>query len=251
MQLNDAGSLENVSLNYVLDCENGPAEGTIVVQFVGMSGALVGFNIAKEVDVDPAPPTAAETSTYRHDQEKLLGSHAKQFVPFSFDYPATWKFDAEAGTDESPNSVKVMRDLDLGDGIEYTQENFAVGSCQVSGSGEFAKLGLQLLSQQFQEQIAKGFPEYKLNREGDMKFGKYNGYGFDFTSKLPHPKKENVDCWGRRSRRERPIAGDYPLVQDRRGRSDAGSTPGASQGRHASAQAVTTAIAVTSRSVTQ
>lgn len=197
VRLNDTGSLENVSLNYILDCGNGPAEGAIVVQFVGMSGALVGFNITKEVDLDPTAPAAAKTKTYRHDKSTLSASHAEKFVPFSFDYPVSWVLDAEAGTANSPNSVKLMRNVALGGGITYTQENFAVGSCQVSGSGELAKLGLQLLSQQFQEQVAKGFPEYKLHREDDMKFGKYEGYGFEFTSKLPHPTKDEVDCWGR------------------------------------------------------
>jgi Flp pilus assembly protein TadD len=193
----ETGSLKKLAVNYKLDCDNGPAEGKIVLQFVGLSGAVVGFSVNKQVEETPAQPLAAKSKTYRNQVEKLSKSHVEDFVPFTFSYPDSWELDPKAGTDQSPNVVKVMRNMDLGDDGTYTQENFAVGSCQVTGSGEVAKLGLQLLSQQFQAQVAKGFPEYKLSREGDMTLGQYAGYGFDFTSKLRHPTKDQVDCWGR------------------------------------------------------
>jgi len=72
-----------------------------------------------------------------------------------------------------------------------------VGNCQVPGGAEVAKQFLPLLSWQLQAQVAQGFPKFKLNREGAMKFGAYEGYGFDFTSRLPHPLKNEADCWGR------------------------------------------------------
>jgi hypothetical protein len=193
----ESGEFKKITVNYKLACENGPVDAKVIIEFVGLSGAVVGFSVTQQTDDTPLPPAVETTDVYRNEIDKLPPRHAENFVPFSFSFPDSWVLDAEAGTEESPNTVKVMRDIPIGDGLEFTQENFAVGSCQVTGSGELAKLGLQLLSQQFQAAIADGFPEYKLNREGDMKFGKYQGYGFDFTSKLPHPKKGEVDCWGR------------------------------------------------------
>ena len=195
--LDDAGKFEKLTVNFTLACENGPADATVSMQFVGLYGAVVGCSITKQVAETPAQPLAAGTKTYRNQLDKLSKSHVEDFVPFAFSFPDSWTPDTTAGTDASPNVVKVSRNIDLDGGLTFTQENFAVGSCQVPGSGELANQMLQMLSQQFQTAIAKGFPEYQLNREGDMKFGDYVGFGFDFTSKLPHPNKGKVDCWGR------------------------------------------------------
>jgi hypothetical protein len=193
----DTGSFKKITVNYKLECENGHNDAKVVIQFVGLSGALVGFEVNKLTDATPSPAVAENMKIYRNQLANLSEKHAGKFVPFAFTYPAAWTIDSEAGTEESSNVVKVMRNADLGDGLTFTQENFAVGSCQVSGTGELAKPGLRYLSEYFQQVIAKTFPEYKLNRNGDMQFGEYLGYGFDFTSKLPHPKKGKVDCWGR------------------------------------------------------
>ncbi|MEO8498225.1 MAG: hypothetical protein ABI614_24430, partial [Planctomycetota bacterium] len=198
----ESGALKKFSVLYKLDCENGPGQGKVILEFEGMHAALVGFGINEPAEETSPQPNLAETTIsrwtiYRCMKDKLSDRHAKNFVPFRFTYPNGWVLDSTAGTEADSNFAKVMRDIDLGGGVTFTQENFAVGSCQVPGSGELAKTMLQGLSKQFRASVAKGFAEYKLNREGDMKFGKYDGFGFDFTCKLPHPSKGKVDCWGR------------------------------------------------------
>ena len=195
----ESGALKKFAVLYKLDCENGPGQGKVILEFEGMHAALVGFGISEpSEEASPQPDLIVEETTiYRCMKDKLSDRHADGFVPFRFSYPDGWELDPTAGTESNSNIAKVMRNLDLGGGVTFTQENFAIGSCQVPGDGELAKTMLQVLSEQFRASIAKGFPEYKLNREGDMKFGKYDGFGFEFTSKLPHPSKGKVDCWGR------------------------------------------------------
>jgi hypothetical protein len=202
----ESDKFKNVSLNFDVDCEKNDARAAVNIQFVGLAGAITGVNFFnRETDSVPPPPTEKTTAkpnevavkNYHHSKEKLSEKHVAKFVPFKFDYPAGWEIDKSAGTEESPNSVKVFRNIDLGEDGTYTQENFAVGSCQVEGGGEFVKFQLQFLSEQLRGQIEKGFPEFTLRREGEMKFGKYDGYGFEFSSNIPHPKKEKVACWGR------------------------------------------------------
>ena len=138
-----------------------------------------------------------EVKFYENKLEELSQRHAEHFVPFTFDFPASWTYDEEAGTEANSNFVKVQRDIHLADGGSFTQENFAVGWCSIPGSGEIASALAATLAKQLQEQISQGFPNYKLNRQGPMTFGMYEGYGFDFTSRLDHPQKGAVDCWGR------------------------------------------------------
>lgn len=143
------------------------------------------------------PEGKRELVTYRNLKEKISRRHQANFVPFQFSFHKGWSYDTAAGTEESPNVVKVERNANLGQGLTYTQENFAVGSCDVPGTGEIAKIGLQYLSSEFQRKIALGFRNFKLNREGEFKFAGLKGYGFDFSSTLTHPVKGSAACWGR------------------------------------------------------
>lgn len=143
------------------------------------------------------PKVAPAANNYRHLKEKLSPRHVKVFVPFKFSFPATWKFDPNAGTEESSNMVKVERSLDLGKEGTYTQENFAVGYFDAPGSGEGLKLMVRALCQQLQSQIQRSFKECKMNETKDFTFGAYPGYGFDFTFRQPHPTKGAIDGWGR------------------------------------------------------
>ena len=194
------GAFKNAMLNFELVCGKKNAHATVTIQFVGLDGAITGVNfmpLGPEAEVEEDKTKKVELKTYLHEKENLSEKHVANFVPFQFEYPKGWEVDKTAGTDESPNCLKVYRNVDLENEQTYTQENFAVGSCQISGTGELAKIQLQFLSEQFRGQIEKGFPEFSLKREGEMKFGKYDGYGFEFSSKIPHPTKEKVDCWGR------------------------------------------------------
>ncbi len=194
----EGDKLKNVGLNFDLVCDTNDGQATVNIQFVGFAGAVTGVNVAnKEQQLVVEDPKPEKGKTYRHEKENLSEKHIAKFVPFQFEYPSGWEFDKSAGQDDSPNSMKAFRNLDLGDDGTYTQENFAVGSCQVEGSGELATIQLQFLSEQLRGQIEKGFPEFVLGREGEMKFGKYSGYGFEFSSTIPHPQKKKVACWGR------------------------------------------------------
>lgn len=55
----------------------------------------------------------------------------------------------------------------------------------------------QLLCDQLQRQIKLGFSKVQMNKTKDLKFGNYPSYGFDFSFKLPHPSKGEIDGWGR------------------------------------------------------
>ena len=192
--MSEAGELKRLLLNYKIAKDEVTVVGQVEFHIVGFYSAITGMNVKE----DDAPAMSSdELKTYRHDITTLESSHAPKFVPFTFKYPPGFTFDPAAGKDSSPNSVKVARDIELGDGLLYTQENFAIGSCQVDGTGEVLELGLELLTTNLRKQIEAGFDEFQLNRQGKFLFSKYEGYGFDFSCKLPHPLKEKVDCWGR------------------------------------------------------
>lgn len=143
------------------------------------------------------PGVAQAAKNYRHLKEKLSPRHVKVFVPFKFSFPATWKFDPNAGTEASSNMVKVERSLDLGKEGTYTQENFAVGYFDAPGSGELLKGLVQSLCEQLQGQIKRSFKDCKMNKTKEFTFGAYPGYGFDFTFRQPHPTKGEIEGWGR------------------------------------------------------
>lgn len=141
----------------------------------------------------------AKLQTYRNLKEKLSARHVKYYIPFRFSFAPGWAYDARAGTEKSSNMVKVERNADLGKGVSFTQENFAVGFFEspANANGILLQALLQQLCDQLGRQIQTGFPKCKINAKQEMKFGAYPGYGFDFTFQLEHPTKGELDSWGR------------------------------------------------------
>lgn len=136
--------------------------------------------------------------TYENVREKLPASLRENFVHFKFTYPKYWKLDPKAGVEGAPNFVKVESAVEE-DGKTFTLENFAVGSLTFTGEvneGNEQEL-LKQLTDQFAEQFAKGFPNFELQKQGRMKFGKYRGYGMEFTSLVQQKGQEDMEIYGR------------------------------------------------------
>lgn len=144
--------------------------------------------------IDPS-----KLQTYRNLKEKLSARHVKYYIPFRFSFAPGWTYDANAGTEKSSNMVKVERNADLGKGLSFTQENFAVGyfDSPANANKDLLKVLVDQLCDQLQRQIQLGFSKCKMNPKQEIKFGAYPGYGFDFTFKLEHPSKGELDSWGR------------------------------------------------------
>lgn len=142
-------------------------------------------------------PEAAALQTYQNQKEKLSGPHASHFVPFRFSFPPGWKLEPTAGTESSPNTVRVERKLDLGKDGSITQENFTVGFFASPPKSELVKSLIKLQCEQMQQQVKKSFAKAKVNPLGEMKIGTYKGQGFDASFRIPHPTKKEVKAWVR------------------------------------------------------
>jgi len=137
-----------------------------------------------------APPphsSSTTTTTYSNSSAKFSGTLNEFYVDFSFDYPNTWQRDEEAGKGKSPNFVKVERMSD----DEVTLENFAVG--YFTGQADL----MPKLAAQLNDQLSRGFPEYKKVSEGPTHVGNYDGYEFRFTSHNSESARGDLDIWGR------------------------------------------------------
>jgi hypothetical protein len=126
--------------------------------------------------------TSSPTTTwYKNIPLGFSGKLADNYVDFSFEYPNAWQL-----VTDSSNFVKVEKKTTGGDTIE----NFAVG--WVSGPASM----MPQLAQQFSDQFAPGFPNYKKVSEGETRIGAYECYEFRFSANMSTAKGA-TDIWGR------------------------------------------------------
>ncbi|HEY0003500.1 MAG TPA: hypothetical protein VGB17_01725 [Pyrinomonadaceae bacterium] len=145
-----------------------------------------------------APPVAPPPGSARfvNSSASLDGKLAEHYTDFSFYYPQGWTKDPKSGISGASNFVKVER-LKPPD---ITQENFAVGWYQSSGTFEgdqerFPKL-VEILNSTFAKN-SQSFPEYRKVSEGETSIGLYKGYEFRFESVVRNTANGDVKQWGR------------------------------------------------------
>jgi len=139
----------------------------------------------------PAPP---KTSTYASRDMKFEGEFKEHFVDFSFDYPASWRFDPTAGTDNS--AFMILRRRSTEDD-RLVLENFSVTWYASKGTlagdrPRFRQL-VRELSGEYSERIAN----YEKVAEGETTVGPYTGYEFRYKAFERDRSTGAVKYWGR------------------------------------------------------
>src|SRR5262245_3847707 len=162
--------------------------GGLAVFIFLAAGSSLNTNSNNNSNSNSSPAThSVETTTYKNSSGNFIGKLQENYVDFNFDYPKTWKKDAEAGKGASPNFVKVERRSD----DDITLENLAVG--YFTGQQEV----MPKLAGQLSNQLKPGFPKYTKVSEGPTRVGSYDGYEFRFTSRSNQSARGDLDIWGR------------------------------------------------------
>lgn len=150
----------------------------------------------KDESAPVAGARAVETKSYVNSRANFSGKLVEHYSDFSFDYPASWKLDPEAGKGADPNFVKVEREVVEG-GREYTLENFAVGWYTSTGTLAGDRALLPRLVGQLSSQFAQSIPNYQKLSEGETRLGQYDGYELRFKGEARDTPKGNVTIYGR------------------------------------------------------
>ncbi|HEX8693515.1 MAG TPA: hypothetical protein VF746_13920 [Longimicrobium sp.] len=158
----------------------GTAEGTVEAPKEGAALAESGAR-------------AAETRTYTNGREALIPKLAENFVPFSFEYPATWKVLERGDQPDDVNFVKVERGTPDG----FTSENFAVGYVSLPPGTERNPAVLKQLLDTFEAQFSTGFPNYRRVSDDRTTVGGREATGFRFAAHAENTPRGPVDLWGR------------------------------------------------------
>jgi hypothetical protein len=136
---------------------------------------------------------AVETRTYTNAREGLIPKLAENFVPFSFEYPATWKVLERGDQSDDVNFVKVERGTPDG----FTSENFAVGYLSLPPGTARNPAVLGQVMDAFEAQFSTGFPNYRRLSDDRATVGGREATGFRFAAHAENTPRGPVDLWGR------------------------------------------------------
>lgn len=136
---------------------------------------------------------AVETRTYTNEREGLIPKLAENFVPFSFEYPATWKVLERGNEPDASNFVKVERGTPDG----FTSENFAVGYMSLPPGSERNQAVLGQVLDALEGQFSQGFPNYRRVSDDRATIDGREATGFRFAAHAENTPRGPVDLWGR------------------------------------------------------
>lgn len=134
-----------------------------------------------------------ETRTYTNGREELIPKLAENFVPFSFEYPATWKVLERGDQPDDANFVKVERGTPDG----FTSENFAVGYMSLPPGRERNPAALRQVLDMLEGQFSQGFPNYRRVSDDRTTVDGREATGFRFAAHAENTPRGDVDLWGR------------------------------------------------------
>jgi hypothetical protein len=120
-----------------------------------------------------------EVAVFASSPDRLNADLKQTYVPFTFQYPTTWKVVQRGEEEGQSNYVKIEKQ----DGSRSTIENFAVGVMTGSGSLEQDKSLYEQLAFNLSEQFSKGFQDYEKTGGGAIRFNGYDAYQLLFTAK--------------------------------------------------------------------
>jgi hypothetical protein len=127
------------------------------------------------------PDAPSGTTTYTNEESHLNASLRENYVPFSFDYPASWKVVQRGDQTGQSNFVKVEKD----DGSGTTIENFAVGTLTGAGSLELDKTLYPGLAESLSRNLAGGMENFAQTGSGAVRVTdhEYEAYQMMFTAR--------------------------------------------------------------------
>lgn len=136
---------------------------------------------------------AVATRTYTNGREGLIPKLAENFVPFTFEYPATWKVLERGDKPDDSNFVKVERGTPDG----FTSENFAVGYMSLPPGTERHPAVLRQMLDALEGQFSQGFPNYRRVSDDRATVDGREATGFRFAAHAENTPRGPVDLWGR------------------------------------------------------
>ncbi len=128
-------------------------------------------------------------------RDRLNPDLASKFVDFSFSYPTSWKADESAGGERSVLFVDVERALD-DDGHPLIQEEISIGPFWFQGDLRNEREAMDQVLDQVSQRLKPSLPSYQEIVRGPLKFGAYQGYGFEFGGWVEQPDA-NLSIFGR------------------------------------------------------
>ena len=143
----------------------------------------------------PDVPAASETLTYTSRDSEFEGELEGRFVDFSFDYPASWHLDPNAGQD-NPYIVVVRRRNESGAG-NLVLETFSVTFYESTGTLAGDRPHFRRLARELSSVYRESFPNYTQVSEGETKVGPYTGYEFRFKVFEAGTRDGDITYWGR------------------------------------------------------
>ena len=137
-----------------------------------------------------APPGTVQ---FVNSNDSLDGKLAEHYIDFSFYYPENWEKDETAGVPGAVNFARVERRLPP----DFTQESFAVGWYNSSGTFVADLSAFPKRVEQFSAALAKIYPEYEKVSEGPTKVNSMDAYEFRWTGLSRGTEKGDLQLWGR------------------------------------------------------
>lgn len=142
----------------------------------------------------PDVPAASKTKTYVNRDAEFEGEFKEHFVDFSFDYPASWRFDPTAGTDNS--AFLVLRRRSTEDD-RLVLENFSVTWYASKGTLAGDRPRFRRLVRQLSAEYGERIANYEKVAEGETTVGPYTGYEFRYKAFERDRSTGPVKYWGR------------------------------------------------------
>ncbi|MBW3654977.1 MAG: hypothetical protein KY444_02655 [Gemmatimonadetes bacterium] len=160
----------------------------MVLVALGVLGAVRG----EDDEGGDAGTAAVETRTFSNSPEGLGGDLAKNYVPFSFNYPATWEVLDDGRAPDASNFVHVVRKED-----DAIAESFNVGWITADPAAVQDPTMLSPIMDLQREQLAADAPDFRPIKTGPVTVGGRPGLELTFSDKVRDAPPGQEDLWGR------------------------------------------------------
>lgn len=171
---------------------------------LGLIVANIGCS-SQGVEKKVSDPKSGNVKTFVNSRAGVANSRssasqalARDYVDFSFDYPASWELLRHGVKGNVRNFVQVRRVIpgDKSDEV-YPLEDLGVGSFVLNGAPEDAEAQFSEVAEKLSSQLAAGFPNYRKSSQGPTSIGEYRGFQILFTARIDATPKGPITLWGR------------------------------------------------------
>lgn len=160
----------------------------VLLAALGLLGAVLGGDGEEGGEGGDTGPAAVETRTFVNSPEGLGGDLAENYVPFSFNYPATWEMVENGREPDATDFVQVARGKDG----EVT-ESFTVSWIAHDPAAVQDPTLLGPLVDVIRGQFAEALSDFRPIKMGPVTVGGRPGLEFTFSGTL----QGGQELWGR------------------------------------------------------